>query len=213
LGPRQYCVHCERLQVVGAASPAAPASFRGHRCLLKGCERLYRPSHPQSRYCSEECRREARRWRRRRASRTWRASALGKERRQEQSRRYRRRIPLVVVDAEPMVDSEPMEVSADELAPPLSASPASTAAGGVNGCEGQRAATIPDDFQVRVCARPGCYERFAVNAEWSTRRFCSSLCRRALRRVLDREARYRRRRRAGFRPRRRKARSPPQTCS
>jgi len=224
------------VQEGGAASTVAATSLRERRCLLKGCERAYRPSHPQSRYCSEECRREACRWRRWRASRTWRASELGKERRQEQSRRYRRRIPLVVVDAEPVADSEPMEVSADEptdepaspasaspasaspvsaspaSASPASASPALTDAIEINGREGQRAATKPEDFQVRVCARPGCYERFAVNGEWSARRFCSSLCRRALRRVLDREARYRRRRRAGFRPRRRQARSPPPPC-
>jgi hypothetical protein len=36
---------------------------------------------------------------------------------------------------------------------------------------------------------------FAVGSVWSPKRFCSSGCRRALRNVLDREARYRQRRR------------------
>jgi hypothetical protein len=39
----------------------------------------------------------------------------------------------------------------------------------------------------------------------SPQRFCSGHCRRALRNVLDREARYRRRRRAGYRPRPRRS--------
>ena len=36
---------------------------RRRACLLKGCERRFRPLHPRRRYCSEECREEARRWR------------------------------------------------------------------------------------------------------------------------------------------------------
>ena len=37
---------------------------RQRRCLLKGCEKPFRPTHPQARYCSPECRAAARRWRR-----------------------------------------------------------------------------------------------------------------------------------------------------
>ena len=43
------------------------------------------------------------------------------------------------------------------------------------------------------CSRPGCYERFTVTARSPLQRFCSFLCRRALCRVLQREARWRRR--------------------
>jgi len=32
-------------------------------CLLKGCEGRFWPVHPLTRYCSPECREEARRWR------------------------------------------------------------------------------------------------------------------------------------------------------
>jgi hypothetical protein len=74
--------------------------------------------------------------------------------------------------------------------------------------EGQRPATIHEDFSIRPCQRPGCYEVFIVTSAYSTQRFCCSLCRRALRNVLDREARYRRRRPARLRARR--ARSRPQ---
>jgi hypothetical protein len=151
--------------------------------LLKGCERLYRPTHPQSRYCSDACRNAARRWRRRQASRTWRASAAGKARRRAQCQRYRRRRPLVV-----------LAQLTHAAAPPCPAAPR----------EGQRPATIAEDCSVRCCQRPGCYACFQVASEWSAQRFCCRLCRQALRRVLDREARYRQRRRRGYRsPRRR----------
>lgn len=180
MGPSQYSVACGSAQV-----PTAPVRCR--HCLLKGCGRSYRPSHPQSRYCSEACRVAARRWRRRQASRVWRAKEKGKICRREQCKRYRRRIPLVVLS--------------EEAAEPVEATPTA--------CEGQRPATNPEDFSVRMCQRPGCYEVFVVRSDDSAKRFCSCLCRRALRNVLDREARYRRRRRRELRPRRHRSRSPP----
>jgi hypothetical protein len=189
LGPLQYSVPGGPSQ--GVPGPARPHGCR--RCLLKGCERFYRPTHPQSRYCSVPCRLEARRWRRRQASRTWRSSEAGQRCRREQARRYRRRIPLIVLP-----EPRAMETTTPDPTPVPEAR------------EGQRPGTIPQDFSVRACPRPGCYAVFAVASVWSPRRFCSSACRRALRNVLDREARYRRRRRQGFRPRRRRSRpSPP----
>ena len=163
MGPPQYSVSCRSAQV-----PSGPVRCR--RCLLKGCERSYRPTHPQSRYCSDDCRREARR-RRRQASRTWRASVQGKSRRRAQCQRYRRRIPLVVLAEAPVPQ---VEASASRVA-----------------CEGQRPAEIPKDFSIRHCQRPRCYEVFHVASAHSPQRFCCALCRRALRNVLDREARYR----------------------
>jgi hypothetical protein len=69
---------------------------RAHRprrrvCLLKGCERIYRPQHPLTRYCSEACRERARRWREWKARRRYRQSAGCKEKRRAQSSRYRKR--------------------------------------------------------------------------------------------------------------------------
>lgn len=43
------------------------------------------------------------------------------------------------------------------------------------------------------CSRPGCYEFFAVPKRSPMQRFCSEECRRALRRVLDRERQWIRR--------------------
>ena len=191
MGLLQYSVGCGAPQV-----PAAPARrFLRRRCLLKGCEQFYRPIQPQSRYCSDACRRDAQRWRRRQASRTWRASAVGQRRRREQLQRYRQRIPLPMLSEA----TEPPAVETSVPVPP----PASEE------CEGQRPGTILADFSDRPCQRPGCYVVFGVGSALSPQRFCSCDCRRALRNVLDREARYRRRRRAGYRPRRRQSRPVP----
>jgi hypothetical protein len=64
---------------------------RSRACLLKGCERRFRPMHPLRRYCSEECREEARRWREWKARHHYRQSEGGKQKRRAQSRRYRLR--------------------------------------------------------------------------------------------------------------------------
>jgi hypothetical protein len=69
---------------------------RAHRprsrvCLLKGCEGVFRPQHPLTRYCSEACRERARRWREWKARRRYRQSAGCKQKRRAQSRRYRER--------------------------------------------------------------------------------------------------------------------------
>jgi hypothetical protein len=142
----------------------------GHRprlCLLKGCERLYWPRHPRSHYCSEHCRQAARRWRRWQASQRYRASRHGRERRREQSRRYRQRC------------RERVAASADVASPR----------------EGQRMGSARKSFSGWPCARPGCYELFPLPYAHACKRFCSLVCRLALRRVLDREARFRERRR------------------
>jgi len=43
------------------------------------------------------------------------------------------------------------------------------------------------------CQRPGCYERFDLTARSPLQKFCSSACAKALRRVLIREQRWKRR--------------------
>ncbi len=64
---------------------------RSRACLLKGCERRFRPLHPRTRYCSEECREEGQRWREWKARHHYRQSEGGKQKRRAQSRRYRLR--------------------------------------------------------------------------------------------------------------------------
>jgi hypothetical protein len=63
-----------------------------HRvCLLKGCHRIFRPQHALTRYCSDDCRAQARKWRQWKARHRYRRSEGGKQKRQAQSRRHRLR--------------------------------------------------------------------------------------------------------------------------
>jgi len=210
LGPSQYFDSGEPAQEATGSS----SRFRCRRCLLKGCKRTFRPTHPRCRYCSDACRREAKKWQAWRAAGRWRATDQGKECRRAQSRRYRRLIPLVVLTEAPAPSPEPVveplsSSSAEPVIEPMSPAPVDADPAQPAAREGQLIEQIPENFIVRSCMRPGCYVLFGVPAEWSRRRFCCGLCHKALRRVLDREARYQRRRRAGVRPRCRRSRPTP----
>jgi hypothetical protein len=61
-------------------------------CLLKGCERRFHPEHARQRYCNGECRAAARAWSEWKARQAYRATATGKQKRNQQSRRYRKRV-------------------------------------------------------------------------------------------------------------------------
>jgi hypothetical protein len=65
---------------------------RSRQCLLKGCERCFRPQRARERYCSPECREAARKWSHWKAQQKYRATAAGKKKRNGQSRRYRERV-------------------------------------------------------------------------------------------------------------------------
>ena len=65
---------------------------RLRRCLLKGCERRFRPKHPRTRYCGEDCRSKARRWLRWKAQKRYRSTGWGKQQRKAQSCRHRQRV-------------------------------------------------------------------------------------------------------------------------
>ena len=124
------------------------------------------------------------------ASRRYRASASGREQRREQNRRYRQRRREKAVVPVPAEESGERELKE---------------------CEGQRPANSSEDFAERMCDRPGCYAVFGVRHEHSSRRFCSVACRLALRRVLDRESRYRQRRRRWRRQQLARRIRPPDT--
>jgi hypothetical protein len=175
------------------------------RCLLKGCERWFLPERSQARYCSPACRDAARRWRRWHAAQRYRATTHGKQRRRDQSRRYRsnrrqRSSTPEMTPASPDVEPEP---------PPPSNPPATPFPAG----EGQRPGEIPEENSGLPCDRPGCYAVFLPTARSPQQHFCSGHCRQALRRVRQREARLRRRRRCGIRPRGRSHRGPPSVTS
>jgi len=65
---------------------------RRRRCLLKGCEQRFPPQHARQRYCSAECRKEARKWALWKAQQRYRETAAGQEKRNGQSVRYRERV-------------------------------------------------------------------------------------------------------------------------
>jgi hypothetical protein len=177
----------------GLADQGPCRRFPPRACLLKGCERWFRPRYPQTRYCSPACQQADRRWRRWRAGQEYRSTEKGKERRREQSRRRRERL---------------RQRAAAELAAAERA--ASTVAQVPR--EGQRPATTRGDFLVRSCRRPGCYVLFLVRPRSPGQHFCSSLCRQALWRVLDREAHWQRRHQR-HRPQRRPESHPPPNSS
>ena len=58
-------------------------------CLLKECERRFHPHQVCQRYCGERCRKAARQWSRWKAQQRYRATKVGKQKRNGQSRRYR----------------------------------------------------------------------------------------------------------------------------
>ena len=149
-----------------AASNQAPRRRpRRRKCILKDCECWFQPQQPQERYCSDACRKEGERWRRWRASQGWRASERGKGCRRCQSRRYRERLR----QRRDGLQLTCLQAKGER--------------------EGQRAATIPGTFS---CGRPGCYELFVVTSRSPLQKYCSCGCRQAMRRVRQREARWRR---------------------
>jgi hypothetical protein len=86
--------HLERQEGRRQKRPARPSRRRprARRCLLKGCPHRFRPEHARQRYCSPQCREAAQDWSRWKARRVYRATAAGKQKRNGQSRRYRKRV-------------------------------------------------------------------------------------------------------------------------
>jgi hypothetical protein len=160
-----------------SAGQAQEPRDRQRRCLLKGCEGWFRPCCPQARYCSAACQQRATWWRRWRSSQQYRSQEAGKARRREQARRYRERLRQAAVRA------RAEHASADAVAR------------GADEREGQRPAEFLRPAEARPCDRPGCYCWFVPQRCAPGQRFCCLACRRALRRVLDREARWRQRQR------------------
>lgn len=84
----------KQLQPNGRQSRQRSRRPRSRACLLKGCEKRFRPAHPMARYCSEECREKARRWSQWKSRQRWRRSENGRKKRREQSVRHRERLRL-----------------------------------------------------------------------------------------------------------------------
>ncbi len=165
---------------------------RRRRCLLKDCECWFQPSCPQARYCCSGCQQEGERWRRWRGNQEYRASEGGKARRREQCQRRRERQRQALVA--PVCADQP-EVHIDRASVVAESTSADVAASAALKREGERPAEFLGTGETRPCARPGCYCLFVPKRCAPGQRFCCLDCRRALRRVLDREARWLQRRR------------------
>jgi hypothetical protein len=204
-------VQCPFVWSRGQPPGSPPGARRWHpccrRCLLKDCERWFLPQRPQARYCSPACQHAARRWRRWHASQRYRATAHGKQRRRDQARRYRSRRGhrATVPEPPPPTDVAPQPKALEVQAPLTSDPPTTDAPAGV----GQRPDGIPEKSWGLPCDRPGCYVVFLPTPRSPQQHFCSCPCRRALRRVRQREARLRQRRGHGGRPLQRCHRDPP----
>jgi hypothetical protein len=201
--------------VPGQPPGPAPGRPRWHpccrRCLLKGCERWFLPGRPQARYCSPACQNAAHRWRRWLASQRYRATPNGQQRRRDQARRYRGRLRQRSSRPEP----DPPTPHVEPAPPPVEAkTPTPDRSCAVSALSvGQRPDEIPENSFGLPCHRPGCYVLFLPSPRSPDQKFCSASCRLALRRVRQREARLRLRRRRGGRPQCRTSRGPPQANS
>jgi hypothetical protein len=82
---------------------------RLRHCLLKGCDQRFHPRQANQRYCSAACQESARKWSRWKTQQRYRATKSGKEKRTDQSRRYRERVKTRK-PPEPEADNEPARV-------------------------------------------------------------------------------------------------------
>jgi len=91
MGPPENPKRPRKNQAAGRRKRPA-RRLRGRYCLLKGCEQKFHPRRRHQRYCSESCREEARKWSRWKAQQRYRETAVGQQKRNGQSRRYRERV-------------------------------------------------------------------------------------------------------------------------
>ena len=145
--------------------------FGPRLCLHERCERNFLPGHPLDRYCCPECLQAARRWQLRYANQRYRSSENGKLRRNEQSQRRRQRSLKR--------KAEQAEQANQAVSAPVSEQNDSA--------EGYTKDTA---HEKSCCQRPGCYRRFTPPPQSPLKKFCSSRCRKALRRVILRERKW-----------------------
>jgi len=91
MGPTENLTGPRKRQAGGRRKPSGRRSRR-RCCLLKGCEQRFHPRQAGQRYCSEDCRKAARKWSRWKDQQRYRKTAAGRQQRNGQSRRYRERV-------------------------------------------------------------------------------------------------------------------------
>jgi hypothetical protein len=109
------------------------------------------------------------------ADQKYRATEQGKEHRKEQAKRYRERCKECRIDMK-----EPSNPDSDSLKPEADL-PKPVRVGD----------TKEKSKKKSWCQRPGCYERFIPPPQSPHKKYCGPECYKAMRRVLVRESRWR----------------------
>ena len=145
---------------------------RQRKCLLKGCEKTFHPTHiPQAHYCSPECQAAAQQWRHLRRKARGSAVSPGEPVVRKNARSNWQRWPeSEFAERRQSAEAQEAAIAASE---PGCACP-------MQDCEGQRPAHTGTFF---CCDRPGCYTEFVPSKRSPCQRFCSAACRQALRRI------------------------------
>ena len=139
-------------------------SARSRDCLRKGCSQVFQPARWNQRYCQEtECTRQLRRWQAAKRQRAHRQSPANRKRHAQAEAKRRRARAARPAGNEPVADKK---------------------TAGQDGAW-SRSEEIPSEF----CDRPGCYEPLPDDSR-APARYCGSDCRRAMRRVRDRERKW-----------------------
>ena len=92
MGPHENATRHGERQAAARGRKRPSRRARTRRCLLKGCAQRFRPRHARQRYCSDGCREAKRQWSEWKARQKYRGTAACKQKRNEQSRRYRERV-------------------------------------------------------------------------------------------------------------------------
>jgi hypothetical protein len=163
-------------------SSPAPGRFPARTCHRRHCGRVFRPRQWNQRYCREpDCLRELHRWqaakrqRHRRSHEAVRQQHADAERQRRSRKREQRRVRET---AETPLASPPARIDAPD----------------------SRAWSRSKNAPQILCDRPGCYDPVRPSCR-ARARYCVGECRRDVRRVSDRERKYKNRRKKETSPR------------
>lgn len=148
------------------------------QCLWQRCNRSFERSHPAQVFCGDECRQLAVQWERavrrlkakREANRRYRCSERGRAKHREQCKASRQRNKELVAAR--------LEHCARSIRSPQTA------------CEGDTNRPKKLRRAKTSCRRPGCGTNWIIEPRTPHKKFCSSLCDKALRAAVARVQRY-----------------------
>ena len=163
--------------ISSATSSQKRGRFPPRTCLRQGCNCVFLPGHWNQRYCREpDCARRLRRWQATKRQRNHRSDPKNRRKHAETERQRRRR--RREENRGRIAGSSPCSHAPH----PDPVEPGSRA--------WSRSEAIPENF----CDRPGCYKPVRPSCR-APAHYCSDQCRQAMHRVLDRERKYKWRKR------------------